>query len=556
MHRSCANPWCKQAFEISAEERALRQKVAPVIAGKVMPFPEPTLCPDCRLVRRMLWRNERYLQRRTCDFTKKSILSVYPSNAPFPVIGRTEWFGDAWDATSFGRPFDFSRSFFEQYRELLHTVPRSALNGKNTENCDYCNFVFDSRNCYLSYCIYYSESLLYSYWGLHAKDCVDCAYIFESEQCYQCSDCNHSYGCVDSTLCHTCTDCHSCYDCRGCTSCFGCVGLRQRSYCLFNEQLTKDEYLRKIDDLRTKTPAVDFRIAELKKKHPHQHSIQEKTERCTGDYVYESQNCTQAFQAFRSKDCIFLQDADDMHDCLDNYHCGWSQLLYEVYSPVRLQRSAFITQCWDGSNLLYCDTCQSCSDCFGCIGLTRKRHCILNKQYTQEEYEKLVPKIVEHMTKTREWGEFFPMSSSPFAYNETMAQEYYPLPRKTIEERGWHYRDIRDEMPDVAKVIPGHQLPDDIADVPDDILNWAITCDITGRPFRIIKQELAFYRGKKLPVPRIHPDERHRRRMLLRNPRKLWDRKCAKCQKSIVTSYAPERPERVVCEECYLKEAY
>jgi len=108
----------------------------------------------------------------------------------------------------------------------------------------------------------------------------------------------------------------------------------------------------------------------------------------------------------------------------------------------------------------------------------------------------------------------------------------------------------------VSKTIPASALPLSIDDVPDDILNWAITCEATSRPFKIVKRELEFYREHRLPVPHFHPDERHKRRMALRNPRRLWDRQCAKCQKPVSTTYAPDRPEIVYCEDCYLKEVY
>ena len=71
-----------------------------------------------------------------------------------------------------------------------------------------------------------------------------------------------------------------------------------------------------------------------------------------------------------------------------------------------------------------------------------------------------------------------------------------------------------------------------------------------------MKPELAFYRKMQLPMPHFHPDERHDRRMALRNPRKLWDRTCEKCRAAIETTYSPERPEIVYCESCYLKEVY
>ncbi|HRI36281.1 MAG TPA: hypothetical protein PK765_04380 [bacterium] len=59
-----------------------------------------------------------------------------------------------------------------------------------------------------------------------------------------------------------------------------------------------------------------------------------------------------------------------------------------------------------------------------------KSYCILNKQYTEEEYNTLVPKIIAHMRETGEWGEFFSPNLSPFGYNETVAMEYFPLTKE------------------------------------------------------------------------------------------------------------------------------
>jgi hypothetical protein len=74
-----------------------------------------------------------------------------------------------------------------------------------------------------------------------------------------------------------------------------------------------------------------------------------------------------------------------------------------------------------------------------------------------------------------------------------------------------------------------HDLPNTISDVSDDIVNKAIICEVTGKPFRILKSELEFYRKHNISVPHKHPDQRHLERMQLRNPRKLRDRTCMKC---------------------------
>ena len=50
----------------------------------------------------------------------------------------------------------------------------------------------------------------------------------------------------------------------------------------------------------------------------------------------------------------------------------------------------------------------------------------------------------------------------------------------------------------------------------DDILKKIIICESSGRPFRIIRQELDYYRAHHLPLPSHHPDVRHEQRNKLR----------------------------------------
>ncbi|OGJ70143.1 hypothetical protein A3G69_00080 [Candidatus Peribacteria bacterium RIFCSPLOWO2_12_FULL_53_10] len=160
------------------------------------------------------------------------------------------------------------------------------------------------------------------------------------------------------------------------------------------------------------------------------------------------------------------------------------------------------------------------------------------------------------MKSRGEWGVFWPLNIIPYAYNETSAQTYFPLTQKEAIKRGFRWRDEKDAPPDVEKIVPADRLPDTIDETPDDVLGWAIECAATKRPFRIIKQELDFYRRMRLPLPRIHPEERHLRRMALRNSYTLWERECSNCKKAIQTTYQPSRPEIVYCEQCYLSAVY
>ncbi|MDQ7023342.1 MAG: hypothetical protein Q9M97_07585 [Candidatus Gracilibacteria bacterium] len=63
-------------------------------------------------------------------------------------------------------------------------------------------------------------------------------------------------------------------------------------------------------------------------------------------------------------------------------------------------------------------------------------------------------------------------------------------------------------------------------------------------------------RKNNLPIPKKHPDQRHLERIALRNPRKLFDRKCDKCSIEMRSTYPPERDKIVYCEKCYEKEIY
>jgi hypothetical protein len=182
--------------------------------------------------------------------------------------------------------------------------------------------------------------------------------------------------------------------------------------------------------------------------------------------------------------------------------------------------------------------------------LKRGKYCVLNKQYSEVEYNKLCSKIAAHMLETGEWGEYFPPSLSCFGYNETMANEHFPLSKEDALSMGWKWSDYQSPAPSVD-VVPSSSLADTLPPDPQGLLDKAILCEKTSRPFRISKQELKLYQKLNLPPPSRHPDERYRRRMRSRNQQQLWKRSCAQSGESIWTSYAPESPDLVYSESAY-----
>jgi hypothetical protein len=506
---------------------------------------------------------ERTLYFRKCDLTGKDIMSIIAPGSVHKAYHPEAWYSDKWNAQDYGRPFDLSRPFFDQFRELLDNVPLLALNVAAVQNCEYVNQTAFSKNCYFTIEADENQDAMYSFRIFYSRSCIDCLEVVRCELCYECIDCDRCFNVRWSQLCVQCTDSAFLFDCRGCKHCFGCTGLRQQTYCLFNKQLTREQYeqaMASFDFCNAQhVAAARAGLEEIALLHPRKFFIGEQNENVSGNYIYESKDCSASFGLRGCRDCRYCNLVRTAKDCMDYF--VWGEKAERIYESeccgVNIQSLAFCCDCWDGSHdLLYCYQCVlSTSNCFGCIGIQHGSYCILNKQYTKQEYEDLVPKIIEKMKRDGEWGEFFPMKISPYAYNETSASDYFPLSKEEVEKQGLHWQQ---HLPFTTgkETIGWDRIPADIQQVPDTITNEVLVCEATGKNFRITSKELQFYRDWKVPLPHFHQDERHRRRLAQRNPRKLWDRQCAQCSKDIATSYSPDRPEKVFCEECYVKTVY
>jgi hypothetical protein len=559
---SCTH--CKQAFEIPAEDLKFYTLVSPKIGGKKIPIPPPTHCPACRRQRRLAWRNEKTLYHRTCDYNKKPVLSIYSPDKPFTVYSSEIWASDVWDPMTFGRDIDWNRPFFDQWNDLHHAVPLPSFNLRmQNQNSEYTNLSARNKNCYLVFASNDNEDCYYGTYLHRNHRAVDCFFTFDSESCYECIDCYSCNRVFHSEHCRNVSDSLLCVNCQGCQNCIGCVNLVNKSYQIGNKPCTKEEFQKVWKEIlgsRAAFRKASVDLERLRITQPCKAISGFGSENVTGDHISFCRNVSECFDVTNDEDCKYCVWLHQSKNCYDCY--GWG-LTGELGLENHLTGNGFYNvqfseSCWNNvSNLLYCRYClDGSSNLFGCIGLRHKEYCILNKQYTKEKYEEIVPRLVEHMRKASEWGEFFPANLSPYGYNETVAQEYFPLTEDDVKSLGWHWRTETNEKPNVEKIVPGAQLPETIAEVPDDILSWAISCEVTGKPFRITPQELAFYREMNIPLPQRCFDERHRDRMSKRTPRKLWNRECANCHKTIATSYSPERPENVLCEECYLSTVY
>jgi hypothetical protein len=333
-----------------------------------------------------------------------------------------------------------------------------------------------------------------------------------------------------------------CKNCTNCESCIWCVNLINKKYCIFNKQYSKEEYEKKSATIDFKSLQKEF--TGFKLKFPVKHLQNINVQNCVGDLLMNCKNCQDSYVLKDSENCKYSMIGENNVNYQDSNFWDNCILQYDSSNLEANNTGAFGNLVRYVNDGYYLSSCFHSKDCFGCVWLKQHQYCLLNKQYSKADYETLVPQIIEHMTKTGERWEFFPSSLSPFGYNETVAQEYFPLTKEEALAKWFKRSDYEAPFP-----------KGDGKDV--------VICEVSKKPFRLIPQEIEFYKKHNLPLPTKHPDVRHAERMKLRNPRKLFERKCAKCWIDIKTSYAPDpdvsgasRPEIVYCEACYNKEIY
>jgi len=578
--RVCQN--CTKDFIVQPEDFELYAKFS---------VPAPLWCPYCRFIRKMTFINERMLYKRICGYCNTPIISMYDEDTPFSAWCIKCHISDVWDARNYGRDYDFSRNFFEQFKDLKYSVPHRALdqNEKNGQGCEYSNYCFNSKNVYLSFQTVYSENIKYSRYVFgNNKNCLDSLTIKGNDRGYELVQANSNYNSSFLIESNQCVESHFLYDCSNCVNCCLSSNLRNKSYVFRNKQLSKDEYKDFILALRLNTFSGQSRVkAEFMKfalGSIHQYArIKNSVHIIGGDFIENSKNVSNSYGLVDAENVknIFVS-VRPVRDSQDLIFVGKLEECYEFTSGGGGgSRLVLSVSCGGGcQNIFYCDGCRGCKDCFGCVGLLKKQYCILNKQYSKEEYKEMVAKIKTHMSAmpyidkmghTYSFGEFFPTELSPFAYNETTAFEENPLSKEQVISSGYRWKDQKPKS--YNPTLLQEEMADDIKDILDNICNEIIECPNHGqietqctKAFKILPDELTFYRQMNLPLPRYCPNCRYYARLVWKNPFRFYHRECmcdltshghqGKCQNNFQTMYAPNRVELVYCRDCYQKEVY
>ncbi len=563
--RQCQN--CKQDFIVEPEDFSFYEKIS---------VPPPTFCPKCRLQRRLVWLKSTQLFKQKCDLCGNQGLSMYSPKTKNKIYCHDCWWSDKWNPMENGQEYNFGKPFFKQFMDLFQKSPLRAqpIDSVTRDLSPYTNHAGHCKNCYL---IFYSEGCedtAYGFFLKGDKKNYDSSMTWECENVFDTTNGFKSYNIFTAQgNIINCLDCYFIKDCRNCNHCFGSVNLRNKSYVYFNEQLTKDEYKKKLDqiDLGSYKNYEDARkkVYEFWESNIPRPIYDDFSKNVTGNYIFQSKNCRECYDVTLSEDSKFLMlikngVVKDSYDYVD----GWTaaERMYECItvgaqtydvkfsqdSGHGLHTSDYAILCFGGSNL------------FGCVGLRNAQYCILNKQYTKEKYFELREKIIKQMEEipfiddnglVYKYGEFFLISMSPHAYNDTLAYLFFPKKKEEVIKEGLFW--LGQDPKEYAVTLDYKDIPDNIKDINENITKEIIRCNSCMRAFRIIHQEFQFLKQHNLPISRQCPFCR------IENKVKRWvwqmtleDRVCDKCGIFFMTHYSEKEAPRIFCKDCYNKEVY
>lgn len=492
-------------------------------------------------------------------FTGQPILSSIHPDSPLKVITVKEALET--DSLKYGLDYDSQKSVLDQIWKLQTTVPFNTTcnadvdelsmavgcvktrnsffaSGSAVTNCFYtltaifCEDSIDINNC---------EKVARSFSVGGSQNISDSAFVFESRSCFQ-----------SAFL----------FDCQECENCFGAVNRRHKKFLWFNEQLSEEEY-------RKKQAAVDLSNQKQVKEY-WQRFIQLVNEQAVWPAVHGYGNTDsfgeRLYNCVRCQECFFEHASTDCYRCrfginLENscYASGSAGAgnYYLVTGGTYGNSLKMSSACYSGANLEYCIECENCEYCFGCVNLRNKKFCVLNQQYTEEEYWSLVDRIKCEMLSRGEYGQFWPGRSSIAGFQYSVGELYIHYTPEQLKNFGALNLDPVRGQVFAPQIDLGKAR--EIADIPnkleacDQFVGIPIYDKVAGRHYSVLRAEYDVYKNKKWPFPTEHYATRLFRLLDFSYGPISEERTCASCGQ-VTTTYNnrafPDR--RIYCQTCYL----
>ena len=521
---------------------------------KKLEVPIPNVSPLISDKRQRAYIPGLELFKRDLATGQKGAITMYDPESKVVVWDNTEWYSDNFNGLNYGVTSNPDNLFFDQWKKLSWQTPRLSIsNSPNNINSPWVVNAAKCQNCYFNHGGINNEELIYCDFCARVNHSIGSAGVVNSEYTFDSIQCDQSSNLFTCERCEGGLNLYFCLGCRNCSDCFGCVNLFRKKFCFFNEQLTEEEYRKKIADidLGDRNVYQDYKQKAL--------AIWDTSVRCAyrqfscenviGDDVARSNNAIANF-------AIYIENSYDIFDAsVIKHSCNIStannlEYCYNCTSVEESYGCKMCLTCTACSNVEYCEQCFDCEYCFGCIGLRHKKYCILNVQYTEDEYWIMLDKIKYSMLKRGEYGNFFPYASSLLAYNTTSAMFFAPSSKENIERIGGRWYDLKknNEINDNMEIS---EVPLNIKDADDSILKKIFKCPQSHRTFRIIKPELDFYRQHHIYLPNYHPNVRRQLNIERLLPIYFEKFDCNQCHRESYKQIKEKDNGKLYCDVCY-----
>jgi len=564
-------------------------------------FKYPDICAKCRFRMLYSYLNDRHLYHREDSLSGDKVVSIYSADYSWDIVEAQKYKDMMVDghALKYGRELwnDIMWDFKKLYADFLKP---SRMVYPWLENSEYASHSGWAKNLYLSFCIFQDcEDIFYSYRILGAcTQMINVVDASESSQVYSSRMIESSHDISFSSNISDSNTLMFCYNMQSSNNCLFCCNLVNAKYQIWNKQYTKQEYEKISAEISEQIKTQDWykqleeKYREFLKENLIEPSLNiQNSEAIAGDNIYYSSNSINSFKWIWNQDCVntiltwndrldkqtgLISSIESGQHCENVIGCcSFGQQITNLF---------FMYSATNSTNCYYCMDLADCDECMFSTGLRNKKHCILNKQYSEEQYFEIKEKIITHLKQTWEWGDFLGFDMSLFPYNDTSSYDFwkvnkviYPDGREEIVDVSakwivtlktddfiseavldlwwketidikWRTRDKEVNVPDDMNIMKDVPSIDDIS---DDILNKALICEKTWRPFRIIPQELEFLRKKWFPIPSTHHEVRIDTLLKQRPVWELHVGNCDKCSKDMLSVFSGEIDYRVYCPECY-----
>ena len=599
--------WCDEEFPLFEKEKKFLDK---------NDFPVSELCFDCRIRNMIMRRNDKKLFWRKSDKSWKKILSLFSDNYNWKVYDYSEYDKEEgfWNI-NFQIPESWN--YLETYYKLLKKVPRSGTDiFWSNENIWYCNRAWYLKNSYYSFrCFGDSEDIYFSAIISGSKDVYNSSDVYSSSIVSDSVRIHNSYKVFHSDDIHDSKKIYFCYDLKNCEDCIFSSNQVWKKYLIFNKQYSEEEYNKMKNDFIESTWSYNIYNWFVNKYYDLlSRSIKKATnniwsEKSFWDQLDNSKSSIYCFWVLWPEDCInshiwFPSPQKSVFSSYwfwqieSMYFSSWSWPETNCYFSMN-------TENW--SDTYHSQKLKNCKNSLFCFWIQDQEYSIFNKRYEKEEYKKNFQKIKNDMIQSWFRWKFFSPEKSPFTINDTILGEDFPL-RKIIFVKNYNWEDFDDlqsleryeeildedwkwdiyilepdkliskaildlywkqkmkttwrtkesevNIPEWIKLINYDDLVDDIMDVDNTILEDAIICKDSKRPFRIVKKELEFYKKYNIPLPRIHPDIRIKEKNKRKPKIWLYLVKCNKCNEETLSVHRWDKWYKIYCESCYNKEIY